>query len=162
MSAEENKYLVRRMVEQGMIEGDVNAAVAAYASDFIYHNPMLRGMPAAPDMREVVREFRTASRTAFPRMHYTVEAIVAEEDMVAVLYTWRGTHQGSLGGLSPTGREVTATGAFFCRVDGGKIVEQWDIDDRFDVMQQLGLISDLEPATAQTSDPVSRIGASSS
>jgi predicted ester cyclase len=73
-------------------------------------------------------------------MHYTVEALIAEDDKVAVLYTWRGTHTGSLGGLPPTGRTVTATGAIVCRVADGRIVEQWDIDDRLDVMQQLGFI----------------------
>jgi predicted ester cyclase len=34
---------------------------------------------------------------------------------------------------------VHATGAIFCRLAGCKIVEQWDVDDRFAVMQQLGL-----------------------
>jgi predicted ester cyclase len=40
-----------------------------------------------------------------------------------------------------TGKAVAATGAIVCRVAGGRIVGQWDIDDRLDVMQQLGLLS---------------------
>jgi predicted ester cyclase len=74
-------------------------------------------------------------------MRYKIEALIAEGDTVAVLYTWQGTHTGELAGLPPTGREVTVTGAIVCRVAGGRIVEQWDIDDRLSVMQQLGLLS---------------------
>ena len=39
--------------------------------------------------------------------------------------------------MPATGRTVTATGAIVCRVAGERIVEQWDIDDRLDVMDQL-------------------------
>ena len=140
MSAEESKAVVRRMVEQGMIVGDVDAAVGAYAPDFVYHNPVLAAMPSLPRGPEGVRRLLVATRTAFPDLRYSIEALIAEDDTVAVLYTWSGTHQGELGGLPPTGRSVTATGVIVCRVTGGRIVEQWDVDDRLDVMQQLGLI----------------------
>ena len=62
---------------------------------------------------------------------------------MAVLYTWRGRRRGDLGGLTPTERAVTATGVIVCQVANGQIVEQWDVDDRLDVMQQLGLIPAL-------------------
>jgi steroid delta-isomerase-like uncharacterized protein len=140
MSTEESKAVVRRMVEQGMIVGDVDAAASAYAPDFVYHNPVVTAMPALPHGPEGMRQLLAASRAAFPDMQYSIEALIAEEDQVAVLYSWRGTHQGELGGLPPTGRSVKATGAIVCRVAGGRIVEQWDIDDRLDVMQQLGLL----------------------
>ena len=41
---------------------------------------------------------------------------------------------------------VTATGAIVCRVAAGRIVEQWDIDDRLSVMQQLALAPTPEHA----------------
>ncbi|HEY7029677.1 MAG TPA: ester cyclase [Thermomicrobiales bacterium] len=140
MSTEESKTVVRWMVEHSMIAGDLDAAVAAYAPDFVYHNPVLAAMPSLPPGPEAVRQLVAATRIAFPDLRYTIEALIAEGDKVAVLYTWQGTHQGALGGLPPTGRQVTATGAIVCRVAGGRIVEQWDVDDRLDVMQQLGLL----------------------
>lgn len=143
MSTDDPKAVVRRMVERGMVAGDVDAAVAAYAPDFVYHNPAMAGQPPGVDgMRRLI----STTRTAFPDLSYAVEAMIAEGDTVAVLYTWRGTHRGELAGIPPTGRTVVATGAIVCRVAGGRIVEQWDIDDRLDVMQQLGLI----PAPGQS------------
>jgi predicted SnoaL-like aldol condensation-catalyzing enzyme len=139
MTNERNREIVREMVEQGMGGGDVDRAVAAYAPDFVYHNPVLDEMPALPRGPEVVQILVGATRAAFPDMIFTIESLVAEGDRVALLYSWRGTHLGSMADITATGRMVHATGAIFCRLAGGKIVEQWDVDDRFAVMQQLGL-----------------------
>jgi predicted ester cyclase len=73
-------------------------------------------------------------------MEYTVDALIAEDDMVSVFYTWNGTHTGELGGIPAPGKHVTAMGAMACRIAGDKIVEEWDVDDRLGVIQQLGLM----------------------
>lgn len=148
MSPAENKAVVRRMIEQSMIDGDADAAMAAYDPAFVYHNPVLQEMPGMPPGPEAVRILAGGARAAFPDLRYTIVSMVAEGDTVAVLYTWQGTHLGSLGGVTATGRPVSATGAIVCRLVDGKIVEQWDIDDRLDVMQQLGLIPQPGDATA--------------
>jgi predicted ester cyclase len=70
-----------------------------------------------------------------------VESVVAEDDRVALLYSWTGTHLGTIGGIPATGKHVRATGAIFCRLVDGKIVEQWDLDDRLGTMQQLGALT---------------------
>jgi predicted ester cyclase len=97
-----------------------------------------------------MRQAITMTREAFPDLHYDIEALVGEDDHVAVLYRWNGTHEGPFAGLPPTGRHVTATGAIVCRLEDGLIVEQWDIDDRLDVMKQLGLV---RPADAPDRSP---------
>ena len=97
-------------------------------------------LPSLPPGPEGVKQLLIATRSAFPDLRYTIEALVAEGDTVAILYTWRGTHTGALGGIPATGREVSAMGVMVCRVTGGRIVEEWDVDDRLGVMQQLGLL----------------------
>jgi predicted ester cyclase len=97
-------------------------------------------MPSLPRGPEGVRALLAATRVAFPDLRYAITTLIGEGEMVAVLYAWTGTHRGAMGGLPPTGRTVSATGAIVCRVAGGKIVEQWDIDDRLDVIQQRGLM----------------------
>jgi predicted ester cyclase len=139
VSTEDAKAVVARMVERSMISGDLDAALNAYAPHFAYHNPVLRDLPPFPHPADAIRQLTSATRDAFPDMAYVIEAVVAEDDLVAVLYTWSGTNLGVLAGLPPTGRRVTATGAIVCRVADRRIVEQWDIDDRLDVIQQLGL-----------------------
>jgi steroid delta-isomerase-like uncharacterized protein len=138
-TADDCKALVLEMIENGMIRGDVEAALSAYAPDVVYHNPMLKALPPSMSARDVLGQFTRVTRQAFPDLRFDIQQVVAEDDRVAVLYSWSGTHRGPLGPLQPTGRSVTATGAIFCRVADGRIVEEWDIDDRLDVMEQLGV-----------------------
>lgn len=142
MGTDETKAVVSRMVEAWQA-GDLDSAVAAYAPDFVYHNPVLAERPGLPPGSAAMRGLMADARAAFPDLTYTVELTIAEGDAAAVLYSWRGTHSGQLGGRPPTGRPVTATGAIFCRVAGGQIVEQWDIDDRLDVVRQLRLMPEM-------------------
>jgi steroid delta-isomerase-like uncharacterized protein len=137
----ENKAIVTNMVEQGMGTGDFDTALAAYAPDFTYHNPVVDEMPDLPRGLVGMRILLTGAREAFPDLRYMIESVVAEGDRVALLYSWTGTHRGSIGGVPATGRPVHATGAIFSRLAGGKIVEQWDLDDRLGVMQQLGVLA---------------------
>jgi len=52
----------------------------------------------------------------------------------------RGTHQGELMGIPPTGKQVTMTGMTIHRIVSGKIVEDWVVADFLGMMQQLGTI----------------------
>src|SRR6187200_2616690 len=45
-------------------------------------------------------------RTAFPDRSDTPEQIIAEGDMVGLLFKLRGTHKGNLYGIAPTGKTV--------------------------------------------------------
>ena len=77
---------------------------------------------------------------AFPDLHETVEDIFAEGDKVVTRFTMRGTHQGELMGIPPTGKQVTMTGMTIHRIVSGKIVEDWVVADFLGMMQQLGTI----------------------
>ncbi len=140
MDVNENRAVVTTMIEQGMVRGNIEAALTAYAPDVAYHNPVMDEMPSLPRGLDGMRLLMGGARAAFPDMTYTVEMVTSEEDRVAVLYSWTGTHTGEMAGLPATGSPVHATGAIFCRLANGRIVEQWDIDDRLGVMQQLGAV----------------------
>jgi predicted ester cyclase len=145
---DDNVAIVWRMFEDGMGGGDLDAAVRNYAPSLICHNPVLKDMPFLPGGTEGMKALMAATRAAFPDMTCTVETIVANADQVALMYSWTGTHLGTLGAVAPTGRTVTATGAILCRLEPGTIVEQWDIDDRLGVMQQMGMVPVPEAAGA--------------
>jgi len=55
-------------------------------------------------------------------------------------YTARGTHEGELQGIPPTGRRVTVMGFVMSRSAGGKMVESWEVYDNLGMMRQLGLV----------------------
>jgi steroid delta-isomerase-like uncharacterized protein len=77
---------------------------------------------------------------AFPDGRFTVENIIAEEDLVAIHWSWRGTHQGEYMGIAATGKQVTETGTTFYRIAGGKIAAMWGDENALGLLQQLGAV----------------------
>jgi predicted ester cyclase len=74
-------------------------------------------------------------------MQATVEDVVAEGDKVLTRVTLRGTHRREIEEFGPpTGRRIEMKGLSISRIEGGKIVEDWDSYDNLSVMQQLGLV----------------------
>jgi steroid delta-isomerase-like uncharacterized protein len=133
MSAEENKALARRAWETLADNPDVLDEV--YAPDVVWHEPdqEIRGL-------EQAKQFVSTYETAFPDMNVTVEDVIAEGDKVVTRVTLRGTHQGETQEFGPpTGRQVELKGITISRIEGGKIVEDWDAYDNLSAMQQLGL-----------------------
>ena len=78
--------------------------------------------------------------TAFPDARITVDEQFAAGDRVASRWTGRGTHQGEIEGISPTGKEVTVTGLTFSRFEGGKVIEEWITWDTLGMLVQLGAV----------------------
>ena len=90
-------------------------------------------------------------RTAFPDLHFEIEELVAEGDVVAGRLTMSGTHEGPLMGTPPTGRSVRQEHMHFVRFEDGKAVEHWGVRDDLVMMQQLGLMPD--PGQPGETDP---------
>ena len=135
MSTEENKALVRRIYEELWNRGNLSVAHEVIAPDFINH-------AASPDSNrgpESMRGSVTWARNAFPDVHFEIEELVAEGDIVAGRLTMSGTHEGSLMGEPPTGRSVRNNHMHFVRFRDGKAVEHWGVRDDLGTMRQLGL-----------------------
>jgi predicted ester cyclase len=47
-------------------------------------------------------------------------------------------------GIAPTDRQIEVKGITIHRVEGGKIVEEWDVFDNLGMMQQIGAIPKQE------------------
>lgn len=75
---------------------------------------------------------------AFPDYKFNTEHVVAEDDLVTVLATWSGTHQGTYMGLTPTGRGVTGRAAFAFRIAEGRIAATWAEIEPWGLLEQLG------------------------
>ena len=143
MSAEENKALVKRFVEEFWNEGNMSAADELLAPDAAIYMPTGEGVD--PDG---LKSFAATWRASFPDWHSTFEELIAEGDRVAERWTGRGTHRGELQGIPPTGKRVEASGSVFYRIVDGKIVEFWGQLDMMSLMQQLGVIASPQQAEA--------------
>jgi steroid delta-isomerase-like uncharacterized protein len=138
--SEENKALVRRVIEEGFNKRNVALFDELFA-DCVYRGPgvgELRG--------EAYRQFLASVVAAFPDGCWTIEDQVAEGDKVATRWTFIGTHQRELMGIAPTGRQLTLSGMMMDRVVGGKIAEEWEEYDALGMMQQLGALPPLAKA----------------
>jgi predicted ester cyclase len=144
MSAEENKAAFRRIPEEVINGGNLDLADELFARDYIEHVPIPPGMPTGV---EGFKAYFAMLRSAFPDLHYTVEAVLAEGDMTAGHLTARGTHSGSFMGIPATGRQVAWTETHIGRYEDGKLVEHWGNSDDLGMLQQLGAVPQPEQAT---------------
>jgi predicted ester cyclase len=141
MSEENKAIVVRRQEEELHTQGNLDTADKIFAPDYVGHDPSnpedIRGLEAAKQAAANYRE-------AFPNLQVTIEDLIAEGDKVAARIRFRGTHQGELEGIAPTGRRVEATGIIISRIEGGKIAEDcWANFDDLGLMRQLGAIPEL-------------------
>ena len=118
--SEENKAMVRRLVEA------INADKENAAVEELF----------APRAARWVTQLFAEFRSAFPNWHEEVVELVAEGDTVAGRFRCSGTHLGKF----PTGKRMEVEEVFFLRVEDGKFVNFWALEDSLGRMRQLGLL----------------------
>ena len=136
MSAEENKAIFRRYVEEVGNEGKLELADEIF-DRYLAHQPDGSVLERGP---EDVKRFMGEFQEAFPDFHTEIEDQIAEGDKVVTRWRMRGTHRGEFRGIAPTGNELEITGSGIFRFSEGKVVESWDNFDQLGMMVQLGVI----------------------
>jgi predicted ester cyclase len=134
MSAEQNKEVFRRVIEEGFNNGNLNALNDCFPPTYIEHQF---------DLPSTLEEFKGSIRflrDTFSPFSLTIEDIVADSEKVWARMTGRGTDSKGVMGRPPTGRSFAITVMDVCRFEHGKIVEHWGVPDRFHQLAQLGLL----------------------
>jgi predicted ester cyclase len=98
MTAEANKLAFRRAYEEVFNQGNLAVVDEVIAEDFVNREEHPATTLPGP---EAIRTAATMLRAAFPDLHFTVEDLVAEGELVAGRLTMRGTHHGPLLGIPP-------------------------------------------------------------
>ena len=137
MSAEQNKALARRVLEEMFNKGNLDVADELLAPDYVDHDP---AMPEDVHGPEGFKQYVGAYRSAFSDLHVQIEDQIAEEDKVVTRWTGTGTHDGELANIAPTGNRLTLPGMEIVRISGAKLVEGWEGYDSMNMMRQLGAI----------------------
>ena len=110
-----------------------------FAPEFRSHNMP----PGFPEGVAGVERFLTMFAEAMPDLSVSVDVIVAEDDLVAVRTTTRGTQRGPLLGIPATGRRLEVDGIDIVRVADGRIVEHWGLTNSVGVLEQVGTVARL-------------------
>jgi steroid delta-isomerase-like uncharacterized protein len=121
---EQNKELVRRIVDEMFNQGRLDVSAEIFGPDFVD-----RGHEDAADKKdgpEGWAEFVRQIRVALPDLNARIQHMVAEGDYVAMWNTATATHQGELFGIPPSGGQIRLKDFHFFRFSDGKIVEHWN------------------------------------
>jgi len=126
-----NKAIAARVFEEIFNQGKFQVADEIYASDFVNHG-LHKNFDLQADQAAV-----HAEKKAFPDLKMTVDLMVAEHDLVTVVWTFRGTNTAAGYGLPPTGARIELRGITVWRIVDGKIREEWTSFDDMQAAQQL-------------------------
>ncbi|MBC7544009.1 MAG: ester cyclase [Candidatus Sericytochromatia bacterium] len=133
-----NKAIVRRLFDEGINQRNTAVFYEMLAPTFVLHYPMA-GPPLteANGLRQIVGVFLAA----FPDLHFAIDTLIGENDLVCVHAVVTGTNLGPWHDHPPTGRCVSYTATGILSVQAAKIAAMTINDDRCGLLQQLGLIT---------------------
>ena len=121
MSNQENKTLIRRYFAALSGKAKPAATVADYTTD------------------EELKQHIAFFEAAFPRYELLADDMIAEGDQVVVRARFRGTHNGEMMGIPPTGKQADVPFIIIYRIAEDKIVEHWMSVNQLELLQQLGV-----------------------
>jgi len=121
--SEANKAIVRKLME-AINEGNLDVVDTLFT----------------PELAEPMKRSFIAFRSAFPDWRMEIAEMVAEGNMVVGRLRCSGTNQGEFKGVPPTGKRMEVDEVYFLRVENGKFVDFWGLEDDLARMRQLGLI----------------------
>jgi predicted ester cyclase len=130
--AELTRESFRRMFD----EGDLEFVDETVGVDGVDHQDV------GDDFRTHLKDVIVRMRTAFPDLHFELEHVLAEGDIVATNSTMTGTHEapftiGPFAKVPPTGKRIAVRHMHFFRYRDGHCVDLWHVWDIPGLMAQL-------------------------
>jgi steroid delta-isomerase-like uncharacterized protein len=131
---EQNKSVVQRYWNGKWNERRAEILDELQTQDVVYHgtSEIMKGI-------EEYRQAYSGYLSAFQDTRIEVEELIAEGDLVMSRAVLHGIHNGELGGIPPTGKEISISAITVFRIVDGKIAEEWEIIDQLGMMMQLGM-----------------------
>ncbi|WP_319500347.1 ester cyclase [uncultured Draconibacterium sp.] len=77
--------------------------------------------------------------SAFEKSHFEILDMIASNDKVVSRVLFTCVHTGDLAGIPASGKEVKMQAISICRIEHGKIVEEFEVFDELGMMQQIGM-----------------------
>jgi predicted ester cyclase len=105
-----------------------------------------------PGLHETVH-YIPALWAAFPDLRHTIDQQFVADDVVTTIATARGTQDGVLLGLPPSGKEVTFMVISVDRVVDGTIVLHYGLPEWLAMLGPLGGLPNLATADSQPARP---------
>lgn len=124
MTAEGNKQLVRRLVQEAVGRHDLGVLDELADGQFA----------------EVARRWVAPFQGAFPDFEMTIVELIADGDKVVGHFRCSGTHRGEWLGVPATGRRfVDVDEVYIFTIERGRLVSALGVEDNLTRMRQLGI-----------------------
>lgn len=152
----DNAETIRRWVEEMWNDRRYSLCEELPAPRFTEHAhaPFSEHEPGLVDAPQTMRASMEWLVRQFPDLSMTIEALVAQDDLVAARVLSTGTSLGPLNGVAPpTGRGFRAEQTHWFRLQDGRIVEHWATRDDLTAMLQLGAVGSPGPRGGRAPEP---------
>jgi predicted ester cyclase len=124
VSAEGNKRLVRRLVDEAVRERNLDALDEIAAGEFA----------------EIAKRWVSPFQSAFPDFEMEIVDLIAEGEKVVAQFKCSGTHRGDWLGVPATGRRFENVDEIYIfGVQDGKLVSALGVEDNLSRLRQLGI-----------------------
>jgi predicted ester cyclase len=124
LSTEQNKRLVRRLIDEAVARDNVDILDELAAGRF----------------REIAKRWVRPFQSACPDFEMEVVELIAENDTVVAHFKCSGTHRGEWLGVPPTGRRFENIDEIYIfHVRGGRLVSAFGVEDNLARLRQLGI-----------------------
>jgi predicted ester cyclase len=138
---EANKEVARRFFEEMWNLRDLDIVEDLITADMQGHAPTGEFVGYEGERQTIL-----GTLVGFPDLQITIDDMIAEDNKVALLTSYHGTHTGTLMGQIPaTGTEIAMTGGILFRFVEGKVAEAWSYADMLGLMQQIGAAAPPRP-----------------
>ena len=124
VSAEQNKLLVRRLVEEAVARRNLDVLDEIAAGEFA----------------EIAKRWVSPFQSAFPDFEMQIVELIAEGEKVVARFKCSGTHRGEWLGLPATGRRFENVDEIYIfGVRDGRLVSALGVEDNLSRLRQLGI-----------------------
>src|SRR5688572_4025780 len=130
----DGKELVRRVFDEVVNKGNLDAVDELMSDDYVDHGPM--GDMGRDAFKGLVGQYRAA----VPDLRCEVSHLIQEGDTVGWLVRATGTHTGDQLGFPATNRSFDTLSANIGRIRDGQAVEHWAEQGMFPMLMQLGVL----------------------
>jgi predicted ester cyclase len=124
VSAESNRQLVRRLIEEAVRERNLDVLDEIAAGAFA----------------EIAKRWARPFQSAFPDFEMEIVELIAEGEKVVAHFKCSGTHRGGWLGVPATGRRFEGVDEIYIfSVQDGRLVSALGVEDNLSRLSQLGI-----------------------
>jgi predicted ester cyclase len=140
MSEDDNKSVIRRVLDEVFVGGNFGLLDELLAPDFVNHNVIGTGQESHSVGVEAFKREMMGVHSSMSNISIEVVHLLADGDFVMAYAISKGTHSGHFFGIPGTGRSVATPAMSIVRMATGKMAERWNLVDLYGTLQQIGAV----------------------